>query len=94
MGKTFLMVVGEMYITHRKADKEVELAKRHGETAKVKTAEVQATIQENNTLHRQKKRWLNGRRRWYLRKRACQRSRNSSSSTINIWACCEIRICL
>lgn len=43
-----------MYITLKKADKEVELAKWHGETAKVKIAEVQVAIRENNTLHRQK----------------------------------------
>ncbi|PQQ08336.1 hypothetical protein Pyn_19055 [Prunus yedoensis var. nudiflora] len=47
--------VREMYITLKKADKEVELAKRHGETAKVKTAEVQAAIQKNNMQHRQKR---------------------------------------
>ncbi|CAL8088083.1 unnamed protein product [Prunus armeniaca] len=41
---------GDMYLTLARAEREVDLARRHSETAKAATAEAQAAIRERNVL--------------------------------------------
>ncbi|CAL2229465.1 unnamed protein product [Prunus armeniaca] len=41
---------GDMYLTLARAEREVDLARRHSETAKATTAEAQAAIREKNVL--------------------------------------------
>lgn len=50
MNIPFLQAFGDMYLTLARAEREVNLARRHSETAKAATAEAQAALRERNAL--------------------------------------------